>query len=117
MKIWEMIKELTENPDKKFTNNRANKGSYVALDEDKTLCWFGEGQRGQSFLANFLRDDEWEEVKEPVDFMTAFRAWREENKTIICKIDKDSTVAYEGNRTNFSFHAECIASGKWYIED
>lgn len=67
MKTWQMIKELTENPEKKFRRKEAN--SYVTVEDGK-IVWRGEFQNGQEMAIGFIdeRDCEWEEVKEPVSF-------------------------------------------------
>ena len=63
MKTWEMIKELTENPKKKFRL----KGNNVVLE-------VVDGEIDLTDIDWVLLDDEWEEVKEPVDFMTAIKS-------------------------------------------
>lgn len=57
----------------------------------------------------------WREVKEPVDFMTAFIAWNESCKTITCELD-GSKYMYDKTK-DAKFYASQIARGKWYIED
>ncbi|HHX11577.1 MAG TPA: hypothetical protein GX731_02060, partial [Clostridiales bacterium] len=57
MKTWEMIKELTENPSKRFTYDAATKGSYITIEGIHPV-WRGKGQCGQSLIV-FI-DDEWE---------------------------------------------------------
>ena len=68
MKTWQMIKELTENPSKRFTYDAATKGSYITIEGGRPV-WRGKGQCGQRLIV-FI-DDEWEEVKQPVNFMEA----------------------------------------------
>lgn len=68
---------------------------------------------------------DWKEVKQPVDFMTAFEAWRN-GKTIRWIDDEDVEPRYErlndyvflptGDVT-IHFMAYQIENGKWYIEN
>lgn len=62
----------------------------------------------------------WEEVKESVDFMTAFKAFRE-GKAISVE-DGELTAGRftyypRTNERYVAFSEEDIANGKWYIED
>ena len=112
MKTWEMIKELTENPEKKF--KRVGDELEVSLDSDNSLLW-------KSGHAPFNINHVWKEVKEPVDFMTAFKAWYDDKKTIIVETEFKGEVImasiFEGCNEYAEFGAGLIAEGKWYIED
>lgn len=86
MKTWEMIKELTENPDKKFRRVGEDRELYVGV-YNNFVAWEGDyalETGGEPF--EIYTDLEWEEVKQPVDFMTAFQAFRK-MKTIFVKCD------------------------------
>jgi len=63
-----MIKELTENPEKKFICKGQIGEGYVSV-KNNAVVWLGKGQVGQSLTINHLQSGEWEEVKEPVTFM------------------------------------------------
>lgn len=124
MKTWEMIKELTENPNKKFTYDSATKGSYVTVVDD-VVVWKGAGQGGQTVaICLGCGDAEWEEVKEPVSFMEAIKSL-DEGKTVYCEVD-NRKFTYKQPRTYIteirSEEAGCISikeilEGKWYIEE
>lgn len=115
-----MIKELTENPNKKF-NCKNEKGNYVSI-QNGVLCW----EDGKEFHLNTgfkyggtLEIYEWEEVKEPVSFIEAVRSGKQ--------------IRYVGWYTAYSpaelgdllydltnYNAEKIRElllGQWYIED
>lgn len=72
MKTWEMIKELTENPNKKFTYDRATKGSYATVVHGNVV-WQGKEQKEQVVAISVNKDD-WEEIKNPVSFMEAVKS-------------------------------------------
>ena len=69
MRTWQMIKELTENPTKRFTYDTATEGSYVTV-KDVAVVWQGKEQEGQMLGVN-IANEGWEEVKQPVNFMEA----------------------------------------------
>lgn len=62
MKTWEMIKQLTENPNKEF--KRELDGLHIKTNEDGELIW----DNGYQFIR---LDHEWKEIKKPVSFMEA----------------------------------------------
>jgi len=64
MKTWEMIKKLTESPEKEF---KSTNGIIATAEEEGYLNLKGSIYKGNY---NFL-GLEWEEVKKPVDFITA----------------------------------------------
>ncbi len=112
MKTWEMIKELTENPDKEFT--RKSDGLHIKTNEYGELVW----DSGYQFLR---LHHEWKEIKQPVDFMTAFKAWHDDRKTIIHELEYEGDIItatmFDGKNEYAEFGAGLIANGKWYIED
>ena len=65
MITWEMIKKLTENPEKEFV--RKSDGLHIKTNEDGELVW----DNGYQFMR---LNHEWEEIKKPVDFMTAIQS-------------------------------------------
>lgn len=109
MKTWEMIKKLTENPHKEFV--RCD-GLVVRINKYMELTW-------ESGYSHLRIDDEWQEVKKPVDFMTAVKSGK--------------NIALEGYSNDFfylsnllvrigSVHTneelqEIITNGEFYIED
>ena len=129
MKTWEMIKELTENPNKKFANKGGLKNCYVTV-EDGIIVWRGDMQCGQAMSIGFIdgRDREWEEVKEPVTFMEAVESGkriRVEHKLVndsdiwnlIDLTSLDCLIYTLGEKYNAIEVKDIIENGKWYIED
>lgn len=127
MKTWEMIKELTENPNKKFICDdiitEVKRSSEIHITHNVT---------GKDFGACI--NDEWEEVKQSVDFMTAVHSGRRikvEHKYVdkylitdfekYCEFEK-----YQHMKCVLKFLVEkfmphiireIIIDGNWYIED
>lgn len=128
MKTWEMIKELTENPEKKFKVKNAE--GTVGIT-DKRLQWIDGTyiDSNEDLIINeiVLHDLEWEEVKEPVSFIEALKSCKRvsvEHPNLF-----DMPVIYKKNASiatviNYIFESysdalvrEIILNGKWYIED
>ena len=124
MKTWEMIKELRENPNKKFISQKGTE--YEMLAQIKHGCLYIKDTLRR--LTSISLDREWEEVKEPVDFMDALRSGK---KVMIKHQDIDGGLNYMSetyneiddvmyNISNY-FTAEgvreILLNGKWYIED
>ena len=61
-KTWEMIKEIIENPKKKYRPVNDTDG-YVEFKNNQ-LVWNSRGQRGQVMIVTETDENEWEEVKE-----------------------------------------------------
>ena len=131
MITWEMIKELTENPEKEFISYELGDGRDVL--KTKSICgvirFFNEEDRWHEVLIGVDLEREWEEVKEPVDFMTAITSGKK--VSVKCAIE-----TYEGKgklreiyyrQPNEMLRAlagygdeaaiDIILNGKWYIED
>ena len=117
MKTWEMIKELTENPEKEFVQKN-NKKFHVFMTVDGEVFYGidGDGQTKPLVLDNWLKQ-EWEEVKEPVDFKEAINSG---------KCIKPATWDTDYWDLSLLMHALSdyddedireIINGEWYIED
>lgn len=125
MRTWEMIKELTENPDKKFRRVGEDRELYVGV-YNNFVAWEGDYalETGEEPFEIYT-DLEWEEVKQPVDFMTAIAS----GKRIKVEHDilpKGSWVTKLSELAGFidDLSAYCsrdireiLLRGKWYIED
>ena len=75
MKTWEMIKELTEHPKKKFK----------AINENRQIEIHGDTLINSFSMTNFIITTKnlnwkWEEVREPVTWKEAFKAGLEGKK-------------------------------------
>lgn len=114
MKIWEMIKELSENPNKKFSYKGAQSNSYVTVEDGK-IVWRGDLQNGQEMAIGFIdeRDREWEEVKEPVSFMEAI----ESGKKIRVEHNNIQRIADESLNSNFTRTLKLNIDGKYLLSN
>lgn len=119
MKTWQMIKEIIENPKKKYRPVNGIDG-YVEFKNNQ-LVWNGQGQFGQVMIVTETDENEWEEVKEPVDFITAIKSGK-------CVGVEYSGAKYEEMSLPNLFYElqqdysdkiirQMILNGKWYIED
>ncbi len=112
MKTWEMIKELSENPKKKF--KRKTDGLEI-----RSMCGRFNWEPGYTFLGV---NDEWEEVRQPVDFMTAMEEIKDEISVeydgVVVEFKKiDEMLYFLGKHYTDTFIRSLILNGKWYIED
>lgn len=118
MKTWEMIKKLTENPHKEFV--RCD-GLVVRINKYMELTW-------ESGYSHLRIADEWQEVKKPVDFMTAVKSGKrvKVEHPLVNDTDNYALIDYT-NISGFlyslgnNFYSEdvrdIIQNGKFYIED
>lgn len=120
MKTWEMIKELTEHPNKSF-KLKGEKNIVYSSDLDS------EGKIELDQVDFITIYDQWEEeVKEPVTFIDVVRAAKEGNRVglnfnrfgINCtKWELRDLMIDLGEDFEDEELAEIILNGKWYIED
>lgn len=123
MKTWEMIKELMEHPEKKFKSISDRYGDRVAFANDFE-CIVQEDKYGNA-IPSIVIHREWEEVKEPVDFMEVVKNGG--LFTVKHKLFHSSNAFDEINLKEFAeelcdefTHAEIkqiLLEGKFYIED
>ena len=128
MKTWQMIKELTENPDKKFRRVGEDRELYVGV-HNNFVAWEGDyalETGGETF--EIYTDLEWDEVKKPVDFMTAIKALNGGKVIYAIRADgyrevfnpagkqTDWGVAVKQSQ-GYAVDTETILYSKWYIED
>ncbi len=121
MKTWDMLEILAKYPEKKFNNKTLGQ---VELYEG-TLVWSSNME--EVIMSNTVLKMEWEEVKEPVDFMEALKSCKRvsvEHPNLF-----DMPAIYKKNASiatviNYIFESysdalvrEIILNGKWYIED
>lgn len=124
MKTWEMIKELTENPKLRFvrtSDSRTFKTSSMKINDAEIIDYYVSGLAKSGSECIALKDD-WELVREPVDFMTAVIA-HEMGRTIKCDSEGIGTRIYrpgfnnvlvDNSKAPITTHE--IINGKWYIE-
>lgn len=124
MKTWEMIKELTENPSKKFKRTKDGvefKTSQKIVDSIKVGTYVEEAINYRSRDCVLLEDD-WTEVKQSVSLLEALQAWAN-GETITCELNGLHATynPKEGsNLVDFSgrgLSSKEINQGIWYIEN
>ncbi|CAK7069613.1 hypothetical protein [Tissierella sp.] len=120
MKTWEMIKELTENPKKKFKNK--NIPYIVVACNSINLLVNEEGN-----YINVPFDAEWEEVKEPVSFIQVLERVKNNLSTRITLHDEARERIYAIRSLSGILRdldeefdskeiSKILLEGKWYIE-
>lgn len=124
LKTWEMIKALSENPNQVFVRSGDNRRfkTSTKIEDGKIVSYYVSDLHAIASECIAL-DDEWELVRESVDFMTAIKAFSE-GKIIACKsyfglrtytstFSKNALIDYQ----NASLTWQEILHGQWYIED
>lgn len=117
MKTWEMVKELTENPKKKFVSHKGTKCEMLA--QIKHGCLYIEDKlRG---LTSIDMERNWIEVKEPVNWQEAFKAALEGKR--IKPVGQHLTFPYYGSLLYvFKYllerpdYFEKVMLDDWYVE-
>ena len=130
MKIWQMIKELIKNPENEFISYELGGGGDVLKTKsiNGEIRFSNEEDRWYVVLIGVDLEREWEEVKEPVDFMTAIEALDRGKVIYAIRTDgyrevfnpagkqTDWGVAVKQSQ-GYAVDTETILYGKWYIED
>ena len=125
MKLWEVLKELEENPKKVFECNLISDFKAVMSTRDgyfdlKIFNYYGElisqEIKGGAFNENIRINRDWQEVKQPVTWQEAIEAWAE-GKKITCECEGVGTFFRPSNVSSACFTAKLITHGTWYIED
>lgn len=126
LKTWEMIKNLSENPNKKFISNYTKDSYYIAEVNNEILSIVDSYNNKPIILISLKR--EWEEVKEPVSFMDVLKQAKKDN----AKLFTIKNPAHDVNFTKQPLHfilsylsttctddllADILLNSVWYIED
>ena len=129
MKLWEVIKELTENPKKKFVFDEGGRIYTMSIDigcnsnfftlsaiNDKGEC-ISNLDSGR-FNGNFTSDDDnWQLVRQPVTWQEAIQAWAENGKTIRVEFENGNQIQFDSPHKLNTICPDDINLGKWYVED
>ena len=111
MKLWEALKELEENPDKKFKS--------VNYNQEDIIISMGAGCYDLPFRVLDSNRD-WQEIKQPVTWQEAIEAWAN-GKPIKCVINGGSTLykSKSGLQDSLGWAVSPvhIKNGTWYIEE
>ena len=121
MKLWEVMKKLDENPNKRFKHAL---GSIIGF-ADNVLQWLEkDGEIIEPFLVRDRRSgtgichntgDDWQEVKQPVTWQEAIQEFAKGKKLIVKLNNQEWTLGALVELTNYLDIA--ITKGKWYVED
>ena len=126
MKLWEVIKELTEDPTKRFKAKMASEGWTAQMSVStgpsryfKFAVFNGarlidQSHNGGAFNGNVALDLDWQLVRQPVTWEEAIKAWADGNNLKICFADNVYTV--RGGEP-MRIDKNDITSGTWYLED
>ena len=136
MKLWEVIKELTEDPTKKFEKFEQREPDWVETIgwEDGFLIYTSEFRgevidRGGITENADLNESDWQLVRQPVTWQEAIQVWAD-GKKVAWEEDADRRV-FDRNKSwpisKYQNHlldqegdavtVRMISGGKWYAED
>ncbi len=121
MKLWEVLKALEENPNKKF--------ECVNMRLERVLDIYRFTNVNTQERAFYMGvDNDWQEVKQPIPWEKAIEEWAK-GENISCEVDgcvffysKDSKFGEDKWRVLKSREGEPISvneilNGKWYVEE
>ena len=133
MKLWEVLKELEENPKKRFK-------SIKRMSDVESVLWIGSNdylylerkkldgtklpvdKSSGGFNGNINIYADWQEVKQPVTWQEAIEAWMNGKTIGVTQKDIEKRF-YEGkdyllrDQHGDSVSEDEIAEGTWYIEE
>jgi hypothetical protein len=118
MKLWEVIKELTDDPTKIF--EISDRGSRERIGRDGNYLWYGRIDHGMISDSPLLggsvdiNNNNWQIFKQPVTWQEAIQAWAD-GKTIRLKMPEWEQVWKPTNAISFNYCQ--ITQGSWYVED
>lgn len=115
--LAQMIEKLGRNPNLQFrfiggNAYKVDYGTIIHLDPDGYVV----DRLGISTLSRFNLNSKFALVNEPVDRMTAFKAF-EKGKSIYCIYRDIKRTFIPINNTFTGFSIEEILHGKWFIEE
>ena len=128
MKLWEVLKALEENPEKKFESVAVLGDKNVISISESGFLYFnryfstGAAVTAQGFFNGNVRlYDDWQEVNQPVTWQEALGAWALEGKTVRCVIGYSDYI-FDGSSNHLedvlgSMTRKQIKEGTWYIEE
>jgi len=125
MKAWEMIKELTENPSKKFKTAEGYEANVSKTGLLTVLIYKAEINANKSIRIlgyDIFKEDDWEEIKTPVSLLEALQAWAN-GKTISCISFMGNKYIYPSSNDGLIDTSKSplsqleILRGVWYIEN
>ena len=112
MKVWEVIKELTEDPTKVYKNDN---GYSVKFTNEGILAWVDDsGKYKTTFTVNTNITNYWHLVRQPVTWQEAIQAWADGKKVSYSYMGYDKRFPFEDSNTMMSI--EKLKNAEWYME-
>jgi len=125
MKLWEVVKELSENPKKKYEAIDDGLYKLTASYRNGYIVFQAFAPNGDEINgANAYKiDQDWQEIKQPVPWQEAIQAWLDNDKDIYVvrengeRIDQSESYRFGifGDGAN-GFNRHDFTQGKWFIE-
>ena len=121
MKLWEVIKALTEDPTKKFELFDAINDSMERIGSDENHLWYSRTDNGISSNGAVLEDNvdlnnnNWQPVRQPVTWQEAIQAWA--GGRIISVEIGGFKYKFTHDDYIFGLSERMINLGRWYVED
>ena len=128
MKLWEVIKELTEHPHQVFESDLLESKGWkarmkVERGASRYFCFeVFDGERlidqslnGGAFNGNVSMDLDWQLVRQPVTWQEAIQAWVDGKKVSYSYMGYDKRFLFENS--NIMMSVERIKNADWYVED
>ena len=117
MKTWEILKELTENPEKRFKLQTWREGSFVTATNTGMLI------NEISDVVKISRLDlNWEEVPQEVTWQEALKFWIDGGQIEVWRNDELKYRSRRGYKLGvtksderYHFDRKDFTEGKWYI--
>ena len=128
MKLWEVVKELTEDPTKMFEAKLLeSKGWIVRMRVDTGFSRYfkfdvfngkkliDQSLAGGGFNGNVAFGLDWQLVRQPVTWQEAIQAWAD-GKVVSYKYSYNEMM-YAFQDSNRMLSIEKIKDAAWYVED
>ncbi len=135
MKLWEVIKELTEDPTKKFEAEmycgntvrmtvKKGFGGYYNFEVFNGKRLIDQSLGGGAFSGNVALDLDWQPVRQPVrqsvwqpvTWQEAIQAWADGKKVTVLTLFGLGSREVKKSRGSSITEYE-ITNGTWYVED
>ena len=119
MKLWEVIKALTEDPTKKF--ELSDKDSRERIGSDGNYLWYSKNDNRTSSNGAVLEDNvdlnnnNWQPVRQLVTWQGAIQAWA--GGRIISVEIGGFKYKFTHDDNIFGLSERMINLGTWYVED
>ncbi len=127
MKLWEVIKALTEDPTKKFEAKLASEDWTACMRVDTGFSRYfkfevfngkrliDQSHAGGAFNGNVELDLDWQLVRQPVTWQEAIQAWAD-GRIISVEIG-GFKYKFTHDDNIFGLSGRMINLGTWYVED